>query len=241
MSMSLLDFAPSAQNTRVSGFEVPGDEQPRQYSTEAMLSSTDLDQLIHAAYLQIFHPQQMLVSTRQTFLESQLRIGQISVKEFIYGLATSDTFRRLNYEVNNNYRFVELCIQRLLGRQVYNDRETLSWSIVLATQGLNGFVSALLNSDEYAQAFGENTVPYQRRRILPQRSQGELPFERMARYGTDYRDALPRPTGRFDFNQPFEFQRFIETTNWSRVALLLLCGTGLILFLLGFSTISGVG
>ncbi|MEO1447167.1 MAG: phycobilisome rod-core linker polypeptide CpcG, partial [Cyanobacteria bacterium J06635_11] len=30
-------------------------------------------------------------------------------------------------------------------------------------------------------------------RILPQHAQGEVTFEHMARYGTDYRDQLPDP------------------------------------------------
>jgi phycobilisome rod-core linker protein len=98
------------------------------------------------------------------------------------GLVLSDSFRRLNYETNNNYRFVELCVQRLLGRKVYNNRETFAWSMVLATEGLKGFVDALLNTEEYLNEFGVTTVPYQQRRILPQRSQGERPFARIARY-----------------------------------------------------------
>ncbi|MEO1622422.1 MAG: phycobilisome rod-core linker polypeptide, partial [Cyanobacteria bacterium J06632_3] len=62
------------------------------------------------------------------------------------------------------------------------------------TQGIQGFVDELLNSDEYLNNFGETTVPYQRRRILPQRAQGDITFEHMARYGTDYRDQLPEPS-----------------------------------------------
>jgi phycobilisome rod-core linker protein len=57
---------------------------------------------------------------------------------------------------------------------------------VLATQGLNGFVDALLNSEEYLEQFGDDRVPYQRRRILPQRSQGEVTFAHMPRYDSDY-------------------------------------------------------
>lgn len=86
-----------------------------------------------------------------------------------------------------------MCLERVLGRKVYNNRETLAWSIVLATQGLIGFIDALLDTEEYLNQFGEMTVPYQRRRILPQRSQGEVTFAHMARYGTDYRDKLPKP------------------------------------------------
>jgi len=133
----------------------------------------------------------MLSFCRQTYLESQLSIENMTVRDFIRGLATSDTFRRLNYDVNNNYRFVELCVQRILGRQVYNEREKLAWSIVLATKGLHGFITELVDSDEYMMHFGEHTVPYQRRRFVPQRSVGEWTFAHTARYGSDYRDKLP--------------------------------------------------
>jgi phycobilisome rod-core linker protein len=132
----------------------------------------------------------MLASHRQRALESQLRSGSITMREFIQGLATSDSFRRLNYEVNNNYRFVKMAVQRLLGREVYGDREVMSWSIVLATQGLQGFINALVNSQEYQENFGEAVVPYQRRRILPQHAEGELPFARMARYSNTHLNQL---------------------------------------------------
>jgi phycobilisome rod-core linker protein len=198
MSIPLLTYAPISQNHRVNGFEVPGDEHSWVHTTDNLLSATDLDTLIHAAYRQICNEQQMLESHRQRFLESQLRAGQITVRDFIRGLVLSDSFRRLTYDSNNNYRFVELCIQRVLGRNVYSDREKLSWSIVLATKGLQGFVDALVSSDEYLTNFGDSTVPYQRRRTLPQRSLGEVSFAHMARYGTDYRDRLPEPSLRDD-------------------------------------------
>ena len=190
MTLPLLSYPLASQNQRVAGYEIPGDEQPRIYTTENLPSPVEMDALISAAYRQIFNEQQILKSNRQTFLESQLRLGQISVRDFIRGLATSDSFWRRNYECNNNYRFVEMCVQRILGRQLYSDRERLAWSIVLASKGLQGFIDALLDSEEYAINFGDNQVPYQRRRILPQRSQGELPFARMPRYGQDYRQQL---------------------------------------------------
>jgi phycobilisome rod-core linker protein len=190
MTIPLLDYSPSSQNQRVAGYEVPGDEQPRIYTTDYLPSSGELDEIIKAAYRQIFNEQQLLKSNRQTGLESQLRSNQIDVRDFIKGLLLSDTFRDRNYEPNNNYRFAQMCVQRVLGREVYGDREKLSWSIILATKGLQGFVEALVNSNEYLENFGNNTVPYQRRRILPQRSTGELPFARMPRYGADYRTKL---------------------------------------------------
>lgn len=186
MSLPLLEYAPHSQNQRVEGYEVPGDEQPRGYAVDPPSRADDVDDVINAAYRQIFHEQQMLKSNRQLLLESQLRGRLISVKDFVRGLVVSDAFRTWNYDVNNNYRFVELCVQRLLGRNVYDDKETIAWSIMLATQGLEGFVDALMATDEYRDTFGDTRVPYQRRRVLPQRSQGELPFERTPRYGPDH-------------------------------------------------------
>lgn len=205
MSLPLLTYSPSSQNQRVPGYEIPSEERPRTYSSEFLYSPKEINELIWAAYYQVFHEQQMLTSNRQLFLESQLASGQITVKDFIRGLALSDPFRRLNYNSNNNYRFVEICFQRLLGRQVYDEREKLAWSIVLATKGLKGFIDELLDGEEYMTNFGYCTVPYQRRRILPQRSQGELPFARMARYGKDYRDKLPKSSLAAAFKPKFEF------------------------------------
>ena len=190
MSIPLLEYSPTSQNHRVVGYEIPGEEQPKIYNSENLLSASEMDELIEAAYRQIFNEQQMLRSNRQRELESQLRNGQITVRDFIQGLILSESFRRRNYEVNNNYRFVQMCVQRLLGRDVYQEQEKLAWSIILATSGLQEFVAALLDSDEYMNNFGYDTVPYQRRRILPQRTSGELPFERMPRYGADHRAVL---------------------------------------------------
>lgn len=194
MSIPLLEYTLLSQNHRVSGFEVAGDEHSWIYTTDNLLTNSDLDRLIGAAYRQIFHEQQMLSSNRQPFLESQLRAGQITVKEFIRGLVLSDSFRRLTFDSNNNYRFAEICIQRVLGRNAYGDREKIAWSAVIMTQGIQGFVNQLLNSDEYLNNFGDTTVPYQRRRILPARTEGEVTFAHMSRYGDDYRNNLPQPS-----------------------------------------------
>jgi len=212
MSIPLLEYSPSSQNHRVDGYEISGEEEPTIFSSENLLSPSEMDELIQAAYRQVFHQQQMLCINRQRELESQLRNGQITVRDFIRGLVLADSFRRRNYEVNNNYRFVQMCIQRLLGRDVYQEQEKLAWSIVLATSGLQSFIDALLNSEEYMNNFGYDIVPYQRRRILPQRTTGELPFERMPRYGEKHRTVLEE-MGYFRTDiKPLELP--IEHWNW---------------------------
>lgn len=194
MSMTLLSYTTSSQNQRVAGFDVFGDEQPRIYNTEHLLSSGEMGDLIQSAYRQVFNEQQMLSHHQQTFLESQLRAGQINVQDFISGLVLSDSFRRLVYDCNNNYRFVQICIQRILGREVYNDREKMAWSIVLATKGLHGFIKELINSEEYISNFGQHTVPYHRRRVLASQSIGQIPFTQMARYDQYHLANIPAQT-----------------------------------------------
>lgn len=190
MTIPLLTYTPSSQNQRVEGFDIPSEERPRIFTTERISSSSEIDSLIRSAYRQIFNEQQMLKANQQKELESQLRNGQISVRDFIRGLLLSDSFRRRNYDVSNNYRFAQMCVQRVLGRDVYSEREKISWSIVIATKGITGFVDELLGSDEYLANFGVDTVPFQRRRILAQHVDGDLPFARMPRYGADYREEL---------------------------------------------------
>jgi phycobilisome rod-core linker protein len=191
MPIPLLEYAPSTQNSRINGYEIPGDEQPRVFSTDNLLSSNQIADLIEAAYRQIFF--HAFASDREKFLESQLRNGQITVRDFIRGLCLSNTFTNSFYNLNSNYRFVTHCIQKVLGRDVYNQAEKIAWSIVIATKGRAGFINELLNSDEYLENFGDNIVPFQRRRVLPSGA-SELPFNiQSPRYNEYYRGKLGFP------------------------------------------------
>ena len=84
--------------------------------------------------------------------------------------------------------------RQILGRKVNGKGEELSWSIVIATKGLEGLVDVLLDSAEYLDAFGYDTVPYQRNRVLPGRDLGETPFNIASpRYDEYYRGILGFP------------------------------------------------
>ena len=191
MSIPLLEYAPSTQNSRISGYDVGGDEQPRVFSTDNLLSSGQISDLIEAAYRQIFF--HAFAADREKFLESQLRSGQITVRDFIRGLCLSNTFTNSFYNLNSNYRFVEHCVQKLLGRDVYNEAEKIAWSIVVATKGRCGFINDLLNSNEYLENFGDSIVPFQRRRVLASGASA-LPFNiQSPRYDEYYRGKLGFP------------------------------------------------
>ncbi len=127
-------------------------------------------------------------------MESQLRNGQITVRDFIRGLCLSDTFTRTFYGFNSNYKVVRHLVERLLGRKTSGKGEELSWSIVIATKGVAGMVDALLDSEEYLDNFGFDTVPYQRHRVLPGRDLGDTPFNiTTPRYDEYHRNKLGFP------------------------------------------------
>jgi phycobilisome rod-core linker protein len=193
VAIPLLAYAPTCPNQRVAALGAPDDEGIV-YSTDDLLSPSGMGNIINAAYRQIFF--HAFKRDREIVLESQLRNRQITVRDFIRGLLLSRTFTDSFYNKNSNYRFVEHCVQKVLGRKVYSEAEKISWSAIVMTKGVKGFVDDLLNSEEYIENFGENIVPFQRRRILPSRATGEIPFNITSpRYDAYHRDQLGFPQG----------------------------------------------
>lgn len=185
MAIPLLEYQPSSQNQRVSGYEVSNEDTPWIYRLEDCASAGEIQDLIWAAYRQILSEHQTLQFNRQIQLESQLKNRAITVRDFVRGLAKSEVFRRLVVETNSNYRLVEVCLKRLLGRAPYNKDEEIAWSIKVATLGWGSFVDTLVDSEEYQSNFGDTTVPYQRRRYKDRPINLVTP-----RYGNYWRDKL---------------------------------------------------
>jgi phycobilisome rod-core linker protein len=185
MAIPLLEYKPSSQNQRVPGYEVANEDSPRIYRIEDYAVAGEVQELIWAAYRQVFSEHVILKFYRQGNLESQLKNKAITVRDFIRGLAKSDAFKTLVIKSNSNYRLVELALKRLLGRAPYSKDEEIAWSIKIASLGWDGFVDVLLDTEEYQSNFGENIVPYQRRRYK------DRPFNLVTpRYGDYWRDKL---------------------------------------------------
>lgn len=185
MELPLLGYKPTTQNHRVTSFGTAdqNEDTPYIYRVEDAASPSEVDVLIWAAYRQVFSEHEILKFNRQITLETQFRNRSITMRDFIRGLAKSERFYRLVVEVNDNYRLVEICLKRLLGRTPYSKDETIAWSIKVATLGYYGFIDALMDSDEYTQTFGDYTVPYQRKRMEAR------PFNLVTpRYGEDFQE-----------------------------------------------------
>lgn len=203
MAVPLQAYPLTTQNARVSN--LAGDSST--VRTELTGSSAggadayraDVDDLIEKAYQQIFF--HAMRSDREPFLESQLRSGNITARDFIRGLLLSERFQQGYYQCSSNYRMVDQVVGRVLGRPVHGEAERLAWSIVIGEKGFTTFVDTLLDSDEYMSCFGYDLVPQQRSRVLPGQSLGETPiYQSFPRYGADWRDSLQEraPSAQFD-------------------------------------------
>jgi phycobilisome core-membrane linker protein len=89
------------------------------------------------------------------------------VKEFIEGLGGSDLYLKEFYAPYPNTKVIELGTKHFLGRAPLNQKEIQKYNQILATKGLKAFIGAMVNSMEYLQLFGEDTVPYRRFPTLP--------------------------------------------------------------------------
>lgn len=134
----------------------PGSLGPRVFKVEGSTQA-----LIRAAYLQVFG-RDVYEGQRLTEAESKLKNGQITVREFVRCLAQSDTFRSMYWTSLYVVKAIEYIHRRLLGRPTFGRQEMNSYFDLCSKQGFYALVNTLINSQEYAAAFGEDTVPYER-------------------------------------------------------------------------------
>ncbi len=143
-----------------------------QTKTFKLLSTADkvaVQNTAKAAYRQIFERdlEPYIVQAEFTALESKLSNSEITVKEFIEGLGCSELYIKEFYTPYPNTKVIELGTKHFLGRAPLNQKEIQKYNQILATQGIRAFIGAMVNSMEYLQLFGEDTVPYRRFPTLP--------------------------------------------------------------------------
>lgn len=144
-------------------------QQTKVFKLTTLADKTNLDIVVNAAYRQIFERDiaPYVIGNEFTVLESKLGNGEITLKEFIEGLGISNLYLKEFYTPYPNTKVIELGTKHFLGRAPLNQAEIRKYNQILASQGLKAFIAALVGSAEYAEAFGEDTVPYRRFPTLP--------------------------------------------------------------------------
>jgi phycocyanin-associated rod linker protein len=129
-------------------------------SADASRDEADVEVVIRAVYRQVLGNAYVMESERLTVPESQLKQGEISVREFVRQVAKSEFYRSRFVDNCYRYRSIELNFKHLLGRAPTDYSEMVQHSNILDEQGYEADIDSYIDSAEYQQNFGEDIVPY---------------------------------------------------------------------------------
>ncbi|NEP35908.1 phycobilisome rod-core linker polypeptide, partial [Moorena sp. SIO3B2] len=125
-------------------------------------SEEELKIVIRAVYRQVLGNTYVMDSERLTVAESQLRNGEISVREFVRQVAKSELYYSRFFNSCPRNRAIELNFKHLLGRAPESYEEVIEHTRMLDQGGYETEIDSYIDSEEYQLAFGENQVPYYR-------------------------------------------------------------------------------
>ena len=146
---------------RATGTAFSGLNGKTNNSYSVKYSESSSQKLILACYRQVFG-RDVYDGQRMKTAEIKLENGEITVREFIRMLAKSELFRKLYWTSLYVTKSVEYIHRRLLGRPTYGRQEINKYFDICAKKGFYALVDAILNTTEYSETFGEDTVPYER-------------------------------------------------------------------------------
>ncbi|USR92760.1 phycobilisome rod-core linker polypeptide [Phormidium yuhuli AB48] len=144
-------------------------QQTKQFKLTSTFDKVQVQTVIRATYRQIFERDIEPYVTKREFtaLESKLGNAEITLKEFIEEIGCSELYIREFYTPYPNTKVIELGTKHFLGRAPRDQAEIRKYNQILASEGIRGFVSTMVNCPEYIEAFGEDIVPYRRFPTLP--------------------------------------------------------------------------
>jgi phycocyanin-associated rod linker protein len=125
-------------------------------------SPDDADAVIHAVYRQVLGNDYLMQSERLTSLESLLKNGQLTVRDFVRAVAKSELYKTKFLYPNFQTRVIELNLKHLLGRAPYDEAEVIEHLDRYQTAGFDADIDSYLDSAEYEANFGDSIVPYYR-------------------------------------------------------------------------------
>lgn len=155
--MSIKFSSPRLGNASELGVNLYEDTAPIQ-----LLPGVNLDEVIQAVYRQVLGNAYVMESERLRVPESRLKNSEITVREFVRQVALSDLYRSRFFEPCSRYRAIELNFKHLLGRAPESYAEMQEHSQILDQGGYEAEIDSYLDSEEYQDAYGEDTVPYYR-------------------------------------------------------------------------------
>ena len=147
---SLLGVERFSQESEAPLELIPGDDDAKK------------EQIINAVYKQVLGNAYVMESERQLVAESQFKLGEISVREFVRMVAKSELYRGRFFDTCARYRYIELAFRHLLGRAPVDFDEMRAHAERLDSHGYEADIDSFIDSADYQDTYGEWTVPFQR-------------------------------------------------------------------------------
>ncbi len=122
----------------------------------------DVQSVIHAVYRQVLGNDHVMQSERLISVESLLRQGDITVRDFVRALGQSKIYRQKFFYSTPQVRFIELNYKHFLGRAPYDEAEISHHVNLYVQEGYDAEINSYLDSAEYQENFGDAIVPYYR-------------------------------------------------------------------------------
>lgn len=124
-------------------------------------SISDKDTICNLVWKQVFGNAYVMESERAEayIAESMYRAGQIPLREFVRGVAQTETYRRRFFECCGPYRAVELNFKHLLARAPNSQEEISEHVQRIVNEGYEAEINSYIDSEEYNAMFGDDYVP----------------------------------------------------------------------------------
>ena len=117
---------------------------------------------IKALYRNIFGNLSLMQSEQPIEIERKLRNGDITIREFTRKVCKSSIYKNFYFDSVSQYKSINLRYKHILGRPIISKSEISESSKILNQQGFKAHIDWLIDSEEYNNAFGEDTVPHMR-------------------------------------------------------------------------------
>lgn len=121
----------------------------------------DANSVMDAMYKQMFGNAYLMESelAELAVAESTFRISR-DTKEFVRAIGYSEAYKSRFFDPVSQYRFIELTFKHMLGRAPRSLGDYGEAMAAYRTGGVQGVVDWCVDSLEFAESFGSETVPY---------------------------------------------------------------------------------
>ena len=121
----------------------------------------DISVVITRTYNQVLGNAYLMESEREELTSAESQFKQTKeVSSFVRAIALSDAYKSRFFYPVSQYRFIELAFKHLLGRAASSKMEYAQAMAKYHNEGYDACIAWFLDSEEYDENFGVETVPY---------------------------------------------------------------------------------